>query len=291
MARNIDSANTVLVRVAGILPIVGGALLIIRLISAFFRWSYFTTSGSIVTLVLSGLAIAGGILVLKRMIEVAPWLLLAATVLSLVLGRLSLDFQTFFWPWEPLRWATDLITYEGVFGLLDILSLYSWWLIAIGAVLSVILFAQASSSTNTASGGHDVNTTGLAVQEADGSIRAGWYADPDGKPSERYWDGDAWTAQTRPLTTATSLQTVTSLRKPTVTASGQPISDKSRAAAAILCWFLGVFGIHRFYVGKVGTGIAMLFTLGGLGIWALIDFIMILVGSFKDISGKVLMNW
>ena len=291
MARNIDSANTALVRVAGILPIVGGALLIIRLISALFRWSYFSTSGSLVTLVLSGLAIAGGILVLKRMIDVAPWLLLAATVLALVLGRLSVDFRTFFWPWEPLQWISEAITYEGVFGILDILSLYSWWLIAIGAVLSIILFVQASSPTVTASGGQNVSATGLAVQEPDGSIRAGWYADPDGKPSERYWDGDAWTAQTRPLTAATSLQTVTSLRKPTMTATGEPISDKSRAAAAILCWFLGVLGIHRFYVGKVGTGIAMLFTLGGLGIWALIDFIMILVGSFKDISGKVLINW
>ncbi len=79
--------------------------------------------------------------------------------------------------------------------------------------------------------------------------------------------------------------------KPMVDAQGRPASPKSRLAAALLAWFLGVFGIHRFYVGKVGTGILMIVTLGGLGIWALIDFIMILVGSFKDKEGRVLSNW
>ncbi|MCH8981163.1 TM2 domain-containing protein [candidate division KSB1 bacterium] len=40
--------------------------------------------------------------------------------------------------------------------------------------------------------------------------------------------------------------------------------------------------LHRFYVGKIGTGILQLITLGGLGIWALVDFIMIVTGNFKD---------
>jgi len=72
---------------------------------------------------------------------------------------------------------------------------------------------------------------------------------------------------------------------------GEPIATQSRLAAAILCWFLGIFGIHRFYVGKVGTGVLMIFTLGGLGIWALIDFIMILIGSFRNKEGLKLYNW
>lgn len=79
--------------------------------------------------------------------------------------------------------------------------------------------------------------------------------------------------------------------KPTIDQFGNPISPKSRLAAALLAWFLGIFGIHRFYVGKVGTGILMIVTLGGLGIWALIDFIVILVGSFKDKEGRLLINW
>lgn len=64
--------------------------------------------------------------------------------------------------------------------------------------------------------------------------------------------------------------------------------QKSKVTAALLCFFLGAIGVHRFYVGKVGTGVAQLFTLGGLGIWALIDFIMILTGSFTDANGKKL---
>jgi TM2 domain-containing membrane protein YozV len=69
------------------------------------------------------------------------------------------------------------------------------------------------------------------------------------------------------------------------------VSEKSRLVAFLLCFFLGVIGVHRFYVGKTGTGIAQIFTLGGLGLWAFIDMIVILCGSFKDKEGKVLKNW
>ena len=64
------------------------------------------------------------------------------------------------------------------------------------------------------------------------------------------------------------------------------MSDKRMVPACLLCFFLGPLGAHRFYVGKSGTAILMILTLGGLGIWVLIDFIMILTGSFKDGEGK-----
>lgn len=75
-----------------------------------------------------------------------------------------------------------------------------------------------------------------------------------------------------------------------VDAWGNPVSDKSRLAAALLAFFIPL-GIHRFYVGKVGTGLLFLFTLGFLGIWSLIDFIIILLGSFRDSNGRALQNW
>ncbi|MEN9881298.1 MAG: hypothetical protein RLZZ308_481 [Candidatus Parcubacteria bacterium] len=55
-----------------------------------------------------------------------------------------------------------------------------------------------------------------------------------------------------------------------------------------LVFFLGVLGVHRFYNGKIGTGILMIFTLGGLGIWATIDFIMVLFGKFTKKDGSLI---
>jgi TM2 domain-containing membrane protein YozV len=68
-------------------------------------------------------------------------------------------------------------------------------------------------------------------------------------------------------------------------------SDKKRLVAALLCFFVGGLGVHRFYVGKVGTGVVQILTLGGMGIWTLIDFIMILCGSFSDKDGAPLTEW
>ena len=68
-------------------------------------------------------------------------------------------------------------------------------------------------------------------------------------------------------------------------------SPRSRGTAMALGVTLGIFGAHRFYVGKVGTGILMACTLGGCGLWVLYDCVMIGTGEFTDKEGRQLRYW
>ena len=75
---------------------------------------------------------------------------------------------------------------------------------------------------------------------------------------------------------------------PAPVASESSKSDKQKLVAALLCLFLGYFGVHRFYLGYTSIGVIQIFTLGGCGIWWIIDFIMILTGGLKDADSKEL---
>ncbi|MEW1821698.1 Ltp family lipoprotein [Arthrobacter sp. NPDC080031] len=65
-------------------------------------------------------------------------------------------------------------------------------------------------------------------------------------------------------------------------------TNKSFLAAWLLSLLLGVFGADRFYLGKAGTGILKLITFGGLGIWALVDLILLLANKTRDKQGRPL---
>ena len=87
------------------------------------------------------------------------------------------------------------------------------------------------------------------------------------------------------------MDTDTTNKQTNPVAENAAVSPKLRLASALFCGFLGTFGVHRFYVGKIGTGILMLITLGGLGIWTVIDFIMIVLGMFRDKQGLLVKRW
>ena len=67
-------------------------------------------------------------------------------------------------------------------------------------------------------------------------------------------------------------------------------SSKDWLVTLLLCLFLGSFGAQSFYSGKMGKGVVQLLTMGGCGIWTLVDLVMILTGKFTDSEGNVISN-
>lgn len=155
----------------------------------------------------------------------------------------------------------------------------------------------------------------------------GWYADAERPGGLRYWDGSSWTehrqapapaampavgqagpfyvslmgqetgpysipqlqqmAQAKQITATTPVRTSSGTWFP---ASQIPdvFSDKEWLTALLLSFFLGTFGVDQFYLGNTGLGVGKLLTLGGCGIWALIDVIRIAVDSVPDSMGRPL---
>jgi TM2 domain-containing membrane protein YozV len=88
-------------------------------------------------------------------------------------------------------------------------------------------------------------------------------------------------ATTNNLTIEQSVEEEKTPISPAAAASG-----KSQIVALLLCWVLGIIGIHRFYLGYTWQGIVQILTLGGLGIWTLIDLIRIILGNLGPKNGS-----
>ena len=76
------------------------------------------------------------------------------------------------------------------------------------------------------------------------------------------------------------------LQKEKLLNSSTTTSTTDWLALFLLTFFVGVLGVHRFYVGKIGTGFLMLLTLGGLGVWFLVDLILVVTGQFTNKEGQ-----
>jgi len=70
-----------------------------------------------------------------------------------------------------------------------------------------------------------------------------------------------------------------------------PLSDRSRGVTLGLAVVGGVFGLHRFYAGRVESGVWMCVTLGGLGVWYLYDVVVIAAGDMRDGAGRRIARW
>ncbi len=90
-------------------------------------------------------------------------------------------------------------------------------------------------------------------------------------------------AETKKTHNSHESQNIANIESIVITEDG--LSEKDKIVSLLLCICLGMFGAHRFYVGKIVTGFFMMITFGGLGIWWWIDIIMIVTDNFKDVDG------
>lgn len=70
-----------------------------------------------------------------------------------------------------------------------------------------------------------------------------------------------------------------------------PPSDKSRLTTLVLCFLGGFLGLHRFYVGRTGSGVVWLVTFGLFSVGWIYDLVMVSTGEFVDDQGKRVLYW
>lgn len=130
-----------------------------------------------------------------------------------------------------------------------------------------------ADSSNNPAGPHTLDELGKMA--AEGKITPQTYVVEEG--------GSDWKTYEAVLSSVTPITEVVPAPEGAFDSGG-----RSWLVALLLCFFLGCLGAHRFYAGYKLLGVVQLITFGGLGIWALIDLIMIALGKFRDAQGRPL---
>jgi hypothetical protein len=243
---------------AGILSLVAGGLLLLFL-AAWVQVGFGFNVDSIAVVLEVLLAIAGGVLALVGIGAAAPWLMLAAFVVGEVFGRLvygQIEYGTMSWPGMDLQYFSDNVDYwGGFFATAVVLSDLAFFALVAAVVLALIAFFRGTSTYSGA--GTQVASYSASVPTASG-VPAGWYADPSGLPTDRYWDGLAWTEQTRPRLAQAPMPAPGYGGSQAVAYGARPANGMG--TAALVMGILGiimlpiVFSILAIIFGSVGIG-------------------------------------
>ena len=233
-------------RISGILAIFLG---FVQLVAIALETGLFYGLTLPILLIQSIVAIAGGVLAILQIKYVAPWLILASALLYWVFKSLNLidDF------WSPLDTFTQLSRLTEFFGfgrgwLIYLKGLVPWLLI-VSAIIAIIAFFMSQSESKRDK--HATINAGGNMSSNNESVVAGWYADPNGLPTERYWDGSTWTDQTRP-------PSAPAFPLPT---RGQTTTMKPRNGMGSAALTLGILGL---FLGWLFSLLAIIF--GGVGV-------------------------
>lgn len=199
-----------------------------------------------------GLAVTGAIMAFAGKKNLAPWFLLGAllTELSwyLVFNDLMGRFENITVP------TSDVYDWVNTFGT-DI-TLIGWAGLLAAIVLSLISFFRKVETSPTSSSDKGV----LMNEQVPHEIPAGWYPDPDGKPADRYWNGNAWGTETRPSMATVRPPAPAPMAPVTIVSNSAPKNGMGVAAlvlgiiSVVLPWFFFVFAALAIIFGSVGQG-------------------------------------
>lgn len=242
-------------RIVSLLALVAAGLLAIGIAVPGFTLGWPGGLTTLLHIVELAVVLTAGVLGLLRVTAPVPWLLLGAVVIDIVVRFVVGNSLQ---PWDTATRFGDYVEFYGTPVTLAWLGYdLSFFLLIAAMVLALVTFFRrplGANRSSMSSGAAAGATNGGVVVGVDGTVAAGWYADPNGLPADRYWDGASWTEQTRPATA----------RPPMV---GSPGSAASIGAAPVRRNGMGtaslVMGILGLFLGWIFSLLAIIF--GGVG--------------------------